>query len=211
MTVTPWAHLFIDVPSELASTTEAFWSAATGWPTGTPWTNHPEFVSMQPPEANPYVHVQRITGSPRVHLDLLTDDIEAEAVRLVDLGAQRRRLHEWWQVMTSPGGLLLCLVRDSGRVSPGPVTWPDGHRSRVVQICVNVPPEAYPTELGFGARRPVGGLTTRAHIDMGTDDLDAEVDRLQVQGATLQRRTDHWVVLGDPGGLPFCVTPLPPD
>jgi hypothetical protein len=244
MTVTPWAHVFIDVPSELALDTEAFWSAVTGWPTGTPWTTHPEFVSMQPPEANPYVHVQRITGAPRVHLDLLTDDIEAEAARLVELGAQRRRLHEWWQVMSSPGGLLFCLVGDSGRVSPGPATWPDGHRSRVVQICIDVPSEAYAAELAFWreatgwrhepGRRPEydrlvppqtspirlliqrledddGGLTTRAHIDMGTDDLDAEVDRLQAQGATLQRRTDRWVVLGDPGGLPFCVTPLPPD
>jgi len=244
MTVAPWAHVFIDVPSELASTTEAFWSAVTGWPTGTPWTNHPEFVSMQPPEAHPYVHVQRITGTPRVHLDLLTGDVDAEAAQLVELGAQRRRRHEWWQVMVSPGGQVFCLVGDPLRSRPGPATWPDGHRSRVVQICVDVPTATHAAELTFWREAtgwqheptgrpeyntlvpptssPVrivvqrledndGALTTRAHIDMGTDDLDAEVERLQANGAIVQRRLDRWVVLGDPAGLPFCVTPLLPD
>jgi hypothetical protein len=244
MTVAPWAHVFIDVPSELASTTEAFWSAATGWPTGTPWTNHPEFVSMLPPEAHPYVHVQRITGAPRVHLDLMAADVDADAARLVELGAQRRRRHEWWQVMTSPGGLIFCLVGNPNRARPGPTIWPDGHRSRVVQVCADVPAESYDGELAFwraatgwqhqpGRRSEYdklippdqsplqlliqrlepddGALTARAHIDMGTDDLDAEVERLQAEGATVQRRIEHWVVLGDPAGLPFCITPLPPD
>ncbi len=244
MTVVPWMHAFVDVPSELAGATESFWSAATGWPTGTPWTNHPEFVSLQPPEASPYVHVQRIGGAPRVHIDLLADDIDAEAARLVELGAQRRRRFEWWQVMSSPAGLPFCLCSEPDRVRPGPTTWPDGHRSRVVQVSVDVQAESYATELAFWreatgwqrepGRRPEydrlappessplrllvqrlenddGALTTRAHIDMGTDDLDAEVERLQAHGATVQRRMDYWVILDDPAGLPFCVTPLPPD
>jgi hypothetical protein len=49
----------------------------------------------------------------------------------------------------------------------------------------------------------------RVHLDLVTDDLDAEVDRLLGDGATLvARRGDEsfrWVTLADPHGNQFCV------
>ena len=49
----------------------------------------------------------------------------------------------------------------------------------------------------------------RIHLDVMTDDLDAEVDRLMGGGATLvERRGDEsfrWVTLADPHGNEFCV------
>jgi len=49
----------------------------------------------------------------------------------------------------------------------------------------------------------------RIHLDLSTDDLDAEVDRLLGAGATLvERRGDEsfrWVTLSDPDGNQFCV------
>jgi hypothetical protein len=50
----------------------------------------------------------------------------------------------------------------------------------------------------------------RLHLDLTTDDLDAEVDRLLAAGAGLvQRRGNEsfrWVTLTDPDGNEFCVS-----
>jgi predicted enzyme related to lactoylglutathione lyase len=47
---------------------------------------------------------------------------------------------------------------------------------------------------------------TRAHIDLGTDDVEAEAARLAKAGASLLRRGYGWVALEDPAGLAFCAT-----
>ena len=56
------------------------------------------------------------------------------------------------------------------------------------------------------------GTTTRVHVDLGTDDIPAEVARVEQLGA---RRSPYsgegWVQLADPSGMPFCVTRIPPD
>ena len=49
------------------------------------------------------------------------------------------------------------------------------------------------------------------HLDVGTDDRAAEVERVRAVGAELVNDTRRWVVLRDPAGLPFCITPRPPD
>jgi Glyoxalase-like domain len=55
----------------------------------------------------------------------------------------------------------------------------------------------------------------RGHLDVGSDDVEAEVRRVVELGARVSadRRRDggSWVVLLDPVGLPFCVTEQPPD
>jgi hypothetical protein len=244
MSAVPWLHAFVDVPADLADETRRFWSEVTGWPPSRPWTGHPEFVSLTPPDASGYVHVQQIGGPPRVHLDLVADDFEAETERLLGLGAQQGDRHEWWQVMASPGGLPFCLCGEPNRDRPTPATWPDGHRSRVAQVCLDIPSALYEPELAFWteatgweserARRPEydrlrppdssplrllvqrldeddAGQSTRVHLDIGTDDIDAEAARVEQLGARRVGRIDRWVVFEDPAGLPFCVTPQPPD
>jgi Glyoxalase-like domain len=52
---------------------------------------------------------------------------------------------------------------------------------------------------------------TRAHVDIGTDDVAAEAARVEALGARLVERFDRWRIYEDPAGLPFCVTPQPPD
>ena len=42
MTFPAWLHVFLDVPAESAEVARRFWSAATGWGVGTPWSGHPE-------------------------------------------------------------------------------------------------------------------------------------------------------------------------
>jgi len=48
-----------------------------------------------------------------VHLDIETDDIEAEVRRLEKLGAKRiQAVHTWW-VMEAPTGQRFCVVSAS--------------------------------------------------------------------------------------------------
>jgi hypothetical protein len=56
-----------------------------------------------------------------------------------------------------------------------------------------------------------GATTTRAHLDLGTDDREAEVARLVSLGAERVRDGHGWVVMRDPSGMPFCVTGQSPD
>ena len=47
----------------------------------------------------------------------------------------------------------------------------------------------------------------RIHLDIETDNVDAEIARLKGFGATVQRQEDDWCVMEDPCGNEFCVIP----
>lgn len=60
-----------------------------------------------------HIEVQKVSHPSRVHLDIETDDIAAEVLRLEKLGARRiQQLHTWW-VMEAPTGQRFCVVRAS--------------------------------------------------------------------------------------------------
>jgi predicted enzyme related to lactoylglutathione lyase len=46
---------------------------------------------------------------------------------------------------------------------------------------------------------------SRVHIDIETDDIPAEVARLEKLGATVVARPERWVVMQAPSGQRFCV------
>jgi hypothetical protein len=46
---------------------------------------------------------------------------------------------------------------------------------------------------------------SRMHMDIETDDIPAEVARLQALGATIDRQMERWVVMRAPTGHRFCV------
>ena len=234
----PWLHAFLDVPAEHAETAARFWAAASGAEIGAPWPGHPEFRSLDPATGSRYLHVQRHSGPPRLHLDLITPQVDAEAARLVALGAVAHARFRWWQVLRSPGGLPFCLVEETpGRSRPEPVRWPGGHRSRVARLVVDAPTDRYDAEWAFWAaatgwsestdgRRPEfrsllppdssplqlllhrldeRDTPVRAHLDIDTDDLHAEVRRLVALGAAVTaEHNGSWVTMVDPIGLPFC-------
>lgn len=63
------------------------------------------------PASDPKLLLQRVTHASRVHLDIETDDIDAEVRRLEGLGATRvAQVRDWW-VMQAPGGHRFCVVR----------------------------------------------------------------------------------------------------
>ncbi|HEV3328413.1 MAG TPA: VOC family protein [Acidimicrobiales bacterium] len=62
-----------------------------------------------------------------------------------------------------------------------------------------------------GFLQDVGETPPRVHLDVHTDDLEAEVARLIGIGATEIARHGEWVVLSDPAGMAFCVCPVATD
>lgn len=50
-----------------------------------------------------------------------------------------------------------------------------------------------------------GDATTRVHLDIESDDIDAEVVRLKGLGADELERLHGWVIMRDPVGTVFCV------
>jgi hypothetical protein len=46
---------------------------------------------------------------------------------------------------------------------------------------------------------------SRVHLDIETDDIPAEVARLEKLGAMVDKRLDRWVVMRAPSGQRFCV------
>jgi hypothetical protein len=46
---------------------------------------------------------------------------------------------------------------------------------------------------------------SRVHLDIETDDIPAEVQRLEKLGATVVDRLERWVVMQAPSGQRFCV------
>jgi hypothetical protein len=238
-----WIHAVVDVPGGLHDTAAAFWSRATGWPVGEPWPGHPELRSLEPPDGSPYLHLQRTDGPPRVHVDVEAADPDGLVERAVGHGAQLVARHDRWQTLTSPGGLPFCVLPVGDRQAPGPVPWPSGHRSRLVQVCVDAPAAVHDDEVAFwrallggrwvGSDAPefagkwhddagspvqllfqrldeVGG-SVRAHLDLGTDDLAAEVQRLLGLGASDVGPGRGWHVLRDPAGMLFCATENSPE
>jgi predicted enzyme related to lactoylglutathione lyase len=64
-------------------------------------------------------------------------------------------------------------------------------------------------ELGLLIQR-LGDGPSRIHLDIHTDDLAAEVARLERLGAQRLERLQFWQVMRDPAGLLFCVVEEPP-
>ena len=240
----PWLHAFVDVPADQHATAVAFWSEALGWPASEPWSGHPEFRSFEPPDGRAYVHLQQIGARARVHLDVESDDVDATVGRAVALEAELVAAQDGWQTLQSPGGLPFCVVPAGQHRPPGPITWPAGHHTRMVQVCIDSPAHVHEAVVqfwrGFLGERWVGSDSpefagkwhddagspvqllfqrlddpdgqVRAHLDLGTDDLEAEVRRLVGLGATDEGRGHGgWWVLRDPVGERFCVTLTSPE
>jgi predicted enzyme related to lactoylglutathione lyase len=111
---------------------------------------------------------------------------------------------------------------------------PTGHRSRLCAALIDVPATDYGRDVAFWAAaldrngvpedddpdyttfgqatagvefmvQSVGGNQPRIHFDIETDDVDAEVARLEDLGASVIERIESWVVMQDPVGIVFCV------
>jgi predicted enzyme related to lactoylglutathione lyase len=85
-----------------------FWSAALGRSVKDRDGN---YTHLEDRDKQPQVFIQRVQHPSRVHLDIETDDVDAEVERLERLGAMRvEKIQTWW-VMQAPTGQRFCVVR----------------------------------------------------------------------------------------------------
>jgi predicted enzyme related to lactoylglutathione lyase len=113
------------------------------------------------------------------------------------------------------------------------------HYSRLSKVVIDVPPADHDRELAFwsaavglpvtrfdtdpeyhGAAlhgqdfglliQRLGQGSARVHLDIQTDDLPAEIARLEELGPEPVQQAHSWQVMRDPAGLLFCVIPESP-
>lgn len=102
--------ILIDTRSEDAQRAAAFWSAALGVP-AVHSEDEPQYISVRGVHPDFSVAVQALDGGePRYHLDIETDDVDAEVRRLSELGAVE--IQQWLDCHTFrvPGGQLVCVI-----------------------------------------------------------------------------------------------------
>jgi hypothetical protein len=89
-----------------------FWSAALGMDVRTlPGQEGGKYVELVDPQDRLHVEVQAVAHPSRVHLDIESDDVEAEVRRLEALGAKRLEQIKTWWVMEAPTGQRFCVIR----------------------------------------------------------------------------------------------------
>jgi len=101
--------ILIDVPGGEAPAAAAFWSTALGVPARTV-PDEPQFTSLHGALPGLVLAIQSVDEPARYHVDIETDDVEAEARRLIALGAVE--VGRWLECITlrAPGGHLVCVI-----------------------------------------------------------------------------------------------------
>lgn len=105
------AGFIIDCQTADLENAAVFWSKALGLPLRGDAGTDPGYRLLQDAPGNLHVEVQRVQHPSRVHLDIESDDIEAEARRLETLGAKRVSAVKTWIVMEAPTGQRFCIVQ----------------------------------------------------------------------------------------------------
>lgn len=118
-----FAGFIIDCQDGELGTSAAFWAAALGMRVTDPDAGGTgRYAQFGDTPGGLHIEVQSVEHPSRIHLDIETDDIEAEVRRLEALGATRVAFvkSRWW-VMEAPTGQRFCVVPmkdEPGRTAP---------------------------------------------------------------------------------------------
>lgn len=104
--------LIIDCQTDDLEKAAEFWGKALGWTPKPPsGADAGKYIPLENGPDDLAVEVQRVDHASRVHIDIETDDIEAEVARLEALGARRvEKIRTWW-VMEAPTGQRFCVIK----------------------------------------------------------------------------------------------------
>jgi predicted enzyme related to lactoylglutathione lyase len=103
------AGFIIDCQTDDLDSAASFWSAALGLAAAEP--ENGKYVALGTGDRDPYLEVQKVSHPSRVHLDIESDDVEAEVRRLEAIGATRIASVRSWVVMEAPDGQRFCVIR----------------------------------------------------------------------------------------------------
>lgn len=108
------AGFIIDCRTDDLASAAGFWGQALGMQVRVlPGQEGEKYVRLVDPASELHIEVQKVNHPSRVHLDIETDDVEAEVRRLEVLGARRVAQVDTWWVMEAPTGQRFCVVRKS--------------------------------------------------------------------------------------------------
>lgn len=107
------AGIIIDCKTDDLNVAASFWAKALGAaPNMDAYEEHGgPYVELKMPEDENYVEIQTVDHDSRVHIDIESDDIEAEVNRLEALGAKRIADIKSWCVLEAPTGQRFCVVK----------------------------------------------------------------------------------------------------
>jgi catechol 2,3-dioxygenase-like lactoylglutathione lyase family enzyme len=117
------AGFIIDCKTDDLDAATQFWSGALGMPN---LGREEDLYDRLDASAIDFdIEVQRVAHESRLHLDIETDDVDAEAARLERLGAKKVEFVKRWWVMEAPTGQRFCIVRSKRNLetAPGVNVW----------------------------------------------------------------------------------------
>ena len=103
--------LIIDCETDDLGVAEEFWTKALGYEAIQ--SSHPDdegYVPLKTGPNDPQIEIQQVTHPSRVHIDIETDNVEAEVSRLEKLGAKKIEKVSGWWVMEAPTGHRFCVI-----------------------------------------------------------------------------------------------------
>jgi Zn-finger nucleic acid-binding protein len=101
----------IDCQTEELDGAAAFWGRALGKAVAPVSEKFSTYRGLQVRDDEPMMLLQQVGHPSRVHLDIETDDVEAEVARLEALGAKKVEFVKRWWVMEAPTGHRFCVVK----------------------------------------------------------------------------------------------------
>jgi predicted enzyme related to lactoylglutathione lyase len=105
------SNIIIDCQTQEVDAAARFWAAVIGRTAETDADPTEPYRLLEGPSDEMKILVQAVTHPSRIHVDIETNDIEAEASRLESLGAKRVAKVKTWWVMEAPTGQRFCVVR----------------------------------------------------------------------------------------------------
>ncbi len=240
--VISWLTAELHVPEGAFDRDGAFWEAVTSFSRSAA-QGQEDVATLVPSVGDPYLRVRSISGeTDRCQLEIHTDAPETVAATASDNGGSVVAETDEVTFVRSPGGLRFgVVVSHGGRQRPAPRLWPQGQRSLVDQLCIDIPWSLFDTECAFWAAltgleqreggrgfrflpRPAGlplrlllqrlddeTGPVRSHLDLACSAVELECVRHEQLGATVAYEGDVWTTLFDPAGIVYCVTQRDPD
>jgi hypothetical protein len=115
----------IDCDAKDVDAATAFWSKALGRTAVPPDANSGNYRELTTDAGEPMLLVQAVDHPSRIHLDIESDNLEAEVTRLEALGAKRIEFRSRWWVMEAPTGQRFCVVNPQrGPLADRANQWP---------------------------------------------------------------------------------------
>lgn len=106
------AGFIIDCEVDDLDAAADFWAKAIGAPAASKADlSKSPYVQLKMPADEPDIEIQKVDHPSRVHLDIESDDVDAEVARLEKLGAKKIAAIKSWVVLEAPTGHRFCVVR----------------------------------------------------------------------------------------------------